>query len=94
MKASRPFARAMACLFLQLPLAAAMRAPAGAVPLLTGFGGPTGYGLSQNCVHPNDDGSYSGPPPASKFSDPVAIPITAASPRGSTSSAPTIARCT
>ena len=30
---------------------------------LRASGGPSGYGLAQNCVHPNDDGSYSGPPP-------------------------------
>lgn len=38
-----------------------LAAPAEAIPLLNGFGGPTGYGLATNCVHPNDDGSYSGP---------------------------------
>ncbi|MDO9017222.1 MAG: nidogen-like domain-containing protein [Deltaproteobacteria bacterium] len=29
--------------------------------LLSGFGGPTGFGLATNCLHPNDDGSYAGP---------------------------------
>jgi len=33
---------------------------AGAVPLLAGFGGPTGYGLPEHCLHPSDDGSYAG----------------------------------
>ncbi len=45
---------------------------AAAVPLLTGFGGPTGYGLPQNCLHPNDDGSYAGPPPTAGF---PAVPV-------------------
>jgi MYXO-CTERM domain-containing protein len=34
---------------------------AEAIPLLNGFGGPTGYGTVDHCVHPNDDGSYAGP---------------------------------
>ncbi len=34
---------------------------AEAIPLLNGFGGPTGYGTPDHCVHPNDDGSYAGP---------------------------------
>jgi hypothetical protein len=29
--------------------------------LVTGLGGPTGFGLATDCVHPNDDGSYAGP---------------------------------
>jgi MYXO-CTERM domain-containing protein len=45
---------------------------AGAIPLLTGFGGPSGYGLPQNCVHPNDDGSYAGPPPTTGY---PAVPV-------------------
>lgn len=32
-----------------------------AIPLLNGFGGPSGYGLATNCVAPNDDGSYGRP---------------------------------
>ena len=51
-----------------------------AIPLLNGFGGPTGYGLPQNCVHPNDDGSYSGPP--GMITAPVALPLTTAFPNG------------
>ncbi len=51
-------ARAALCVALQVPLLAVISGDASAVPLLTGFGGPTGYGLPQNCVHPNDDGSY------------------------------------
>ncbi|MEZ4394980.1 MAG: nidogen-like domain-containing protein [Polyangiales bacterium] len=54
---------------------------AQAIPLLNGFGGPTGYGLPENCVHPNDDGSYAGPPPVTGGA-PVAIPITRAFPNG------------
>jgi MYXO-CTERM domain-containing protein len=46
-----------------------------AVPLLTGFGGPTGFGLPQNCVHPNDDGSYAGPPPVTGFAPAVPVDI-------------------
>ena len=44
-----------------------------AIPLLTGFGGPTGYGLPQNCVHPNDDGSYSGSPTVGGAAVPISI---------------------
>ncbi|MBK6533366.1 MAG: hypothetical protein IPF99_28400, partial [Deltaproteobacteria bacterium] len=33
---------------------------AEAIPLLNGFGGPTGFGTVDHCVHPNDDGSYVG----------------------------------
>ncbi|MEZ4391661.1 MAG: nidogen-like domain-containing protein [Polyangiales bacterium] len=51
---------------------------ANAIPLLNGFGGPTGYGLPENCVHPNDDGSYSGQPPTA----PRAIDIRRAFPDG------------
>jgi len=54
---------------------------AGAIPLLAGFGGPTGYGLPQNCLHPNDDGSYAGPPPTTG-APPVAVRITDAFPAG------------
>jgi MYXO-CTERM domain-containing protein len=45
---------------------------AQAIPLLNGFGGPTGYGTVDHCVHPNDDGSYAGPPPTAGF---PAVPI-------------------
>ncbi len=79
---SLSFARVALCAALQLPLLAAWMGDAGAIPLLTGFGGPTGYGLPQNCVHPNDDGSYAGPPPVDDFADPVAVPITDAFPTG------------
>ncbi|MFO0625360.1 MAG: nidogen-like domain-containing protein [Polyangiales bacterium] len=51
---------------------------AHAIPLLNGFGGPTGYGLPENCVHPNDDGSYSGVPPTT----PRAVDIRRAFPDG------------
>jgi len=64
-----------------LVLSAGIRV-AEAIPLLNGFGGPTGYGLPENCVHPNDDGSYAGPPPITGFGTPVAIPITRAFPNG------------
>jgi hypothetical protein len=41
-----------------LSLSCALGAGAAhAIPLLNGFGGPTGYGLPENCVHPNDDGT-------------------------------------
>ena len=52
-----------------------------AIPLLDGFGGPTGYGLPQFCLHPNDDGSYAGPPPTSGFPA-VPVDITRAFPLG------------
>ena len=81
MRTLHKIVRTATCLSLQLPLLAAFMAPAEAVPLLTGFGGPTGYGLPQNCVHPNDDGSYVGPPPATGFVA-VPIPITTAFPMG------------
>jgi MYXO-CTERM domain-containing protein len=69
--------RAALCVAAQVPLLAALAAPAHAVPLLTGFGGPSGYGLPQNCVHPNDDGSYSGPPPTTGITA-VSVDITRA----------------
>ncbi len=47
---------------------------AEAIPLLNGFGGPSGYGLASNCLQANDDG-YS-----------ASINITPAFPMGSTSS--------
>ncbi len=81
MRTLHTIVRTAMCLSLQLPLLAALSAPAEAVPLLTGFGGPTGYGLPQNCVHPNDDGSYAGPPPTSGYPA-VAIPIMTAFPSG------------
>jgi hypothetical protein len=31
---------------------------AQAIPLLNGFGGPNGYGTSDHCAQPNDDGGY------------------------------------
>ncbi len=31
---------------------------AEAIPLLNGFGGPNGYGTSDHCTQPNDDGGY------------------------------------
>jgi len=34
---------------------------AQAIPLLNGFGGPNGYGTSDHCVQPNDDGGYGRP---------------------------------
>jgi MYXO-CTERM domain-containing protein len=51
-----------------------------AIPLLNGFGGPSGYGTPDHCVHPNDDGSYAGP--AGAIGAPVAISLTAAFPNG------------
>jgi len=63
-----------ACLTLRI-------APAGAVPLLSGFGGPSGYGLPEHCVHPNDDGSYAGPQPDARAT-PVAVDLRAAFPEG------------
>ena len=32
-----------------------------AIPLLNGFGGPNGYGTSDHCTSPNDDGGYGRP---------------------------------
>ena len=52
-----------------------------AIPLLDGFGGPTGYGLAANCLHAADDGSYAGPPPTTG-SPPVPINIELAFPTG------------
>ena len=45
---------------------------ANAIPLLNGFGGPTGFGTVDHCVHANDDGSYAGPPPTTGY---PAVPI-------------------
>ncbi len=39
----------------------ASASPVDAVPLLSGFGGPSGYGTVDHCVHPTDNGSYAGP---------------------------------
>jgi MYXO-CTERM domain-containing protein len=58
-------------------------ASAEAIPLLNGFGGPTGYGTVDHCVHPNDDGSYAGPPPTTGFPA-VAIDLRPAFPTGLT----------
>ncbi|MBL8604878.1 MAG: hypothetical protein JNK72_23320 [Myxococcales bacterium] len=71
---SAGFAAAMVLVGVAIP-------SAEAIPLLNGFGGPSGYGLAQNCVHPNDDGSYAGGPNAT-LGTPVAIPITTAFPNG------------
>ncbi len=65
------FGRAL-CASLPLTWMLVNASVASAVPLLTGFGGPTGYGLPQNCLHPNDDGSYAGPPPTTGF---PAVPV-------------------
>ncbi len=54
---------------------------ASAIPLLNGFGGPTGYGTADHCVHPNDDGSYAGPG-ATGVATPVPIDLTPAFPMG------------
>ena len=47
---------------------------AGAVPLLTGFGGPTGYGIPTHCLHPSDNGSYAGAQPGTAAT-PVPVDI-------------------
>jgi hypothetical protein len=52
-----------------------------AATLLTGLGGPTGFGAS--CLHPNDDGSWAGPPPTTGFPA-VPIPLAPAFPEGLT----------
>ncbi len=52
---------------------------AEAIPLISGFGGPTGYGTPDHCVHPNDDGSYAGPTGAGPA---VAIDLRPAFPTG------------
>ncbi len=78
----KSFKVALTAFAASVALASTLAAPtAEAVPLLTGFGGPTGYGLPQNCVHPNDDGSYAGGPTATAAS-PVPIDISAAFPSG------------
>ena len=51
------------CSFALFASVACAAGVAGAAPLLAGFGGPTGYGLPEHCLHPSDDGSYAGPPP-------------------------------
>lgn len=66
---------------LALALATCFAAPVAAVPLLTGFGGPTGYGLPEHCVHPSDDGSYAGPQPDAAAT-PVPIDLRVAFPQG------------
>jgi hypothetical protein len=76
MKTSSMIARVVLSLAVQVPFVAVLAPSAQAIPLLTGFGGPTGYGLPQNCLHPNDDGSYAGPSPTT-FT-PVPIDITRA----------------
>ncbi len=68
-----------------LPLCAAalsFAVEARAIPLLTGFGGPTGFGTPDHCVHPNDDGSYAGPGASEFADDPVAINLRPAFPGG------------
>jgi hypothetical protein len=54
---------------------------ARAVPLLTGFGGPTGYGLPTHCLHPSDNGSYAGAQPGTAAT-PVPVDIRQAFPPG------------
>ena len=78
---SRRFARAALGASVSLVGCVASVARVEAVPLLTGFGGPTGYGLPQNCVHPNDDGSYAGPPPTTGLTA-APVDITRAFPAG------------
>jgi len=69
--ASRSIVRVCCALALSAAVACAANL-AGAVPLLTGFGGPTGYGLPEHCLHPSDNGSYAGPPPTTGF---PAVPV-------------------
>ncbi len=78
---SRKVAVRALCVALPFTSLLSLASVADAVPLLTGFGGPTGYGLPQNCVHPNDDGSYAGPPPATG-STAAPIDVTRAFPSG------------
>lgn len=54
---------------------------AHAVPLLNGFGGPTGYGLAEHCVHPSDDGSWSAQA-ATGDATPTAVDLRGAFPEG------------
>lgn len=49
------------------------------MPILTGLGGPSGYGPAENCMAPSDDGSYTGPAPSM---GPVAISLTTVFPMG------------
>ncbi len=44
------------CAFAALLVGATRSAEA--IPLLNGFGGPTGYGTPDHCVYPNDDGYF------------------------------------
>jgi MYXO-CTERM domain-containing protein len=60
--------RASTSLILTLVLCSAAASARAQAPILTGLGGPEGYGTS--CLHPNDDGSS------------VAIDLTAAFPSG------------
>jgi MYXO-CTERM domain-containing protein len=80
MKSCKVVRRAL-CASLPLAWVLVNASAAYAVPLLNGFGGPTGYGLPQNCLHPNDDGSYAGPPPTTG-TPAVAVDIARAFPRG------------
>ena len=43
--------------------------------MIRGLGGSTGFGPDANCLHPTDDGSYSGPPPVGTSPQPVAVPF-------------------
>jgi hypothetical protein len=57
-------------------------APAvSAVPLLNGFGGPSGYGISTHCLHPNDNGSYAGVQPGTTAT-PTPVDLRQAFPNG------------
>ena len=57
-------------------------APAvSAVPLLNGFGGPSGYGISTHCLHPNDNGSYAGVQPGTAAT-PTPVDLRQAFPNG------------
>jgi hypothetical protein len=63
--------------FLSLALVSSLPTVTDAVPLLTGFGGPGGYGLPEHCVAAGNDNSY-----AAGSAEPTPIDLTPAFPAG------------
>lgn len=66
---------------LALAIVTSVAPVASAVPLLTGFGGPSGYGLPAHCLHPTDNGSYAGAQ-RTTAATPVPIDLRQAFPEG------------
>lgn len=75
---SRAFAQRAHCAFACRVLVCTLTPAVDAIPLLTGFGGPTGYGLPEYCVYPNDDRSYAGSFLAPTTAAPVAVGLVSA----------------